>query len=651
MKKKNIPVSMLGLLIIWSCQVPDPPEQNTIPEAPTDLAASAINYNSLTMTWTDNSDNEDNFILLKSADNTFTSTSETELAADTTEYADTDVIPETVYFYRLFARNISGDSGSIQISITTAAAPPVPTAPMAPENFGSADYDYNYIILAWDDMSDNEESFILQKSLDGDFSTSPEIGLAAGTETYTDNDVLPETTYYYRLCAWNTVGNSTHAETSVATPADPGPAAPAAPSGITLIDASDRAVFVKWTDNAGNEDNYLVRRSLTADFSVYEEYPLDPDSEYFRDTSGISQNTDYYYRVLAQNTAATVACPDTLALTTETSGTVAAGKLVADHTIVYMVREGKIPVTDIENAKNLVIAYGHTSHGSQLTNGMSGLIAFANSGNCDGDETYSATPDLFNWNHNGADGALHLYEGDGYGSGDLDHDCGYYDTTYTYDQYAVLVDGGGTPAPNWEYETRYYLGEPTGPEDNERSSNHPEVDVIIWSWCGQSAGKSLANMGATYLNPMAALEEDYSGIIFVYMTGHLTGNGAYHTANDYIRDYCADNGKWLFDFADIESYDPDGINYTVGSRTSTDGCIYDFNLDGSVSHSNDITPTSGDRSWGTDWQNDHIRFEGVNGVQTDWYNCGSDHSQPVNANMKAFAAWWLWCRLAGWDVE
>jgi hypothetical protein len=27
----------------------------------------------------------------------------------------------------------------------------------------------------------------------------------------------------------------------------------------------------------------------------------------------------------------------------------------------------------------------------------------------------------------------------------------------------------------------------------------------------------------------------------------------------------------------------------------------------------------------------------------------TSHSQPLNANQKAYAAWWLWARLAGWD--
>ena len=35
----------------------------------------------------------------------------------------------------------------------------------------------------------------------------------------------------------------------------------------------------------------------------------------------------------------------------------------------------------------------------------------------------------------------------------------------------------------------------------------------------------------------------------------------------------------------------------------------------------------------------------------DWYNCSSAHSKPLNANRKAYAAWWLWATLAGWDQD
>ena len=258
-----------------------------------------------------------------------------------------------------------------------------------------------------------------------------------------------------------------------------------------------------------------------------------------------------------------------------------------------------IPESAILKAKqNLHIAYGHTSHGSQITTGMNGLVEFANNGGLG----LTLKKDIFKWNNGGSNEALDLEEGDGYGSGWLDHDCGYY--------------------PNWVNETREYLND----------SSHSDVNVIIWSWCGQVSGRSEQDMIDKYLSPMSQLEADYPNVKFVYMTGHSDGSGEsgnLHLRNKQIRDYCIANNKILYDFYDIECYDPDGNYY--GNKNVKDNCDYDSNGDGSQ-----------DANWAKDWQNSHT--EGV-----DWYNCSSAHSQPLNANRKAYAAWWLWAELAGWN--
>jgi len=248
-----------------------------------------------------------------------------------------------------------------------------------------------------------------------------------------------------------------------------------------------------------------------------------------------------------------------------------------------------------QKAKDVLhIGYGHTSHGSQITGGMSSLVNFINNG---GLGLSSYPQNFFRWNNGGTGGALDLE--DTYNSSWLDGDAGYY--------------------PQWVNETKDYLNDP----------DHSDVNVIMWSWCGQAASRTEALMLTTYLTPMSQLELDYPDITFVYMTGHADGSGEsgnLHLRNQQIRDYAMANNKVLFDFYDIELYDPDG-NY-FGDKMVTDGCDYDSNGDGVR-----------DANWAEEWQNSHTEGE-------DWYNSSSAHSQPLNANQKAYAAWALFAEIA-----
>jgi len=236
----------------------------------------------------------------------------------------------------------------------------------------------------------------------------------------------------------------------------------------------------------------------------------------------------------------------------------------------------------IETAKRkLHIAYGHTSHGSQITSGMEGLVNFKG--------------ELYAFNNGGSDSTLDLRDRPFSGASDL----------------------GNPDRISWATATRNYLNANT------------DINVVIWSWCGQVSSATEDEIN-TYLNLMNQLEIDYPNVHFVYMTGHLDGSGEsgnLHIRNQQIRTFCNENDKLLYDFADIESYDPDGnTNYML--LNANDGCYYDSNGDGSR-----------DTNWAIDWQNSHT--EGV-----DWYNCNSAHSQPLNANLKAYAAWSLWVQIA-----
>ena len=255
--------------------------------------------------------------------------------------------------------------------------------------------------------------------------------------------------------------------------------------------------------------------------------------------------------------------------------------IIADHQNATLSKLKSIPSQWIEKAKSsLHIVYGHTSHGSQITDGMTGLAKFLGSS--------------WSWNNGGSGGALDLKDTPG----------------------SFKTDLGNS---SWASITRSYL------------KSNTDINVVMWSWCGQVSGASESAINQ-YLKTMSQLEEDFPKVIFVYMTGHTDGTGSsgnLHIRNEQIRKYCRDNNKVLFDFADIESYDPDGNGYL--DKAVNDGCHYDSDGNGST-----------DKNWAESWQNSHKLNE-------DWFHCSSAHSQPLTANMKAYAAWYMFSRIAGWD--
>ena len=278
---------------------------------------------------------------------------------------------------------------------------------------------------------------------------------------------------------------------------------------------------------------------------------------------------------------------------------------VAEHDIVHELWSGNIPEADIQRAiDELHIVYWHTSHGSQLTKGMEAMSGFADNGNLGG-ENY--TSNLFRMDGDGLDLREPAWL-----------DLGSEDSNYE------LI---------WEETTRSYL------------DAHSDINVVVWAWCGSLSGWDNERVQDNYIDTMNQLETDYPGIVFVYMTGHAESggvNGNTITNNEYIRNYCEENDKWLYDFYDIECWDPDGKYY--GDLLVTDGCNYDADGSGVTeeidSDGDDAyEPTGGDANWAMDWQDSHI--EG-----TDWFDCVSTHTQPLNGNMKAFASWWLFVQIA-----
>ena len=135
----------------------------------------------------------------------------------------------------------------------------VSAVPTAPSGLAAGSASYNSVKLTWNDNSANETGFKLERSTDGaNFAQIAAVG--ADVKTYSDGTVVPLTNYFYRVRAYNSVGNSAYSSTiSVRTPDAP-PPAPPAPTSVTAADNKDGTALVSWASGGSGADKFEVRR-------------------------------------------------------------------------------------------------------------------------------------------------------------------------------------------------------------------------------------------------------------------------------------------------------------------------------------------------------------------------------------------------------
>jgi hypothetical protein len=87
---------------------------------------------------------------------------------------------------------------------------------VAPTNLVATAVSSTQITLSWIDNSDNETGFKVERSRNGTtFSQLARRG--ANVTTFSNTGLAASTTYYYRVCAYNSGGNSAYSNVASAT--------------------------------------------------------------------------------------------------------------------------------------------------------------------------------------------------------------------------------------------------------------------------------------------------------------------------------------------------------------------------------------------------------------------------------------------------
>ncbi|MGD2120488.1 MAG: fibronectin type III domain-containing protein [Gemmatimonadota bacterium] len=189
------------------------------PQPPSGLTATPIPLNTIDLAWTDNANDETLFRIERKEGAGGSYGEIATLPANSVSFSDPGLAYNTTYYYRIQACHGTGCSiPSNEAHATTWDQAPSPPTGLTASATGSTTVD-----VGWTDASDNEAGFRVERDEGGNGTFAFSVDLPAGTTSYADTGLSPNTEYWYRVSAFNASGSATSGTEVVTTWAGSGP--------------------------------------------------------------------------------------------------------------------------------------------------------------------------------------------------------------------------------------------------------------------------------------------------------------------------------------------------------------------------------------------------------------------------------------------
>lgn len=251
------------------------------------------NNANISMNWTITSSHDWNAVIMEGSGDWFEieKTSDTNLKITTTDYASGgETNTGGIQFY------VNGDYYSIEI-YQTAETEEEPDALDAPTNLKASVVDSDTIKLTWDSVDGADGYYVYRTTYKNGSMNQVKKITSGSTTSWTNNNLTPETTYYYIVTAY--AGDIQSEESNIASATtDADEITVSAPENVDAELRSDDSIRVSW-DKVTEADGYIVYRKASTEskYSVVLE-TSNPDLTYCND-SAVNIGETYSYYVIA----------------------------------------------------------------------------------------------------------------------------------------------------------------------------------------------------------------------------------------------------------------------------------------------------------------------------------------------------------------